>query len=124
MREEDRNELACVPVQEEPEKVTSGPVRIRRVGSVTFGLMLICYGVMFLVHIFVPNMTYSVIFRCWPLVFILLGVEILAENRGCKTDRDKIVYDFPAVLMLGIMLLFAMCMAVMDYAMEGGTIMW
>lgn len=118
MAEEDRKEIVCVPVQEAPEKVISGPARIRRVGSVTFGLTLICYGVMFLIHIFVPNMTYSVIFRCWPLVFILLGVEVLAENKGCKTDRDKIVYDFPAILMLGIMLLFAMCMAVMDYAME------
>ena len=27
-------------------------VQIRRVGSITFGITLVCYGILFLVHIF------------------------------------------------------------------------
>ena len=92
-------------------------IQTRRVGSVTFGIALVCYGILFLVHIFVPMVKYSFIFRCWPMIFILLGSEILVENHKCRTKEWKMVYDFPAVLMLGIMLLFAMVMAVFDFEM-------
>lgn len=93
---------------------------VRRIGSVTFGITLLCYGVLFLIHIFVPMLKYQYIFRCWPVIFILLGCEILVENRIAKTRDCKIVYDFAAVLMLGIMLLFAMIMAVIDFEIAYG----
>lgn len=96
-------------------------IQTRRVGSVTFGITLICYGVLFLVHIFVPVLRYSIIFRCWPVIFILLGVEILVENRKCRSGEWKMVYDFPAVVMLGILLLFAMMMAVVDFELAYQT---
>lgn len=92
-------------------------LQTRRVGSMTFGVTLVCYGLLFLVHIFVPVVRYSFIFRCWPIVFILLGSEILVENHKCRTKEWKMVYDFPAVIMLGVMLLFAMIMAVFDFEM-------
>ena len=96
--------------------------QIRRVGSMTFGLALICYGILFLVHIFVPVLGYNIIFRCWPVIFILLGIEILVENYKCRAQEWKLVYDFAAILMRGALLLFAMVMAVLDYAMLHGTI--
>ncbi len=91
--------------------------RTRRVGSVTFGITLVCYGILFLIHIFLPTLRYYMIFRCWPVIFILLGGEILVENRKCNTQEWKMVYDFAAILMLGIMLLFAMIMAIFDFEM-------
>lgn len=97
-------------------------VRVRRVGSLTFGIALVCYGILFLIRIFMPVLPYRFIFRCWPVIFILLGVEILAENHRCRQEQWKMVYDFPAVLMLGVMLLFAMVMALIEYAMAYGTI--
>lgn len=97
------------------EEVKNIPAR--RVGTVTFGITLVCYGILFLVHIFVPMVRYSFIFRCWPVVFILLGAEILVESHKCKSGEWKMVYDFPAVIMLGIMLLFAMVMAAIDFEM-------
>lgn len=92
-------------------------VQTRRVGSVTFGITLICYGILFMVHTFVPMVRYSFIFRCWPAIFILLGGEILVESHKCRTKEWKMVYDFPAVIMLAVMLLFAMVMAVFDFEM-------
>lgn len=96
-------------------------IRTRRVGSVTFGLTLICFGAMFLIHIVVPELCYGFIFRLWPIVFILLGIEILVENHRSGQDGYKFVYDFPAVIMLVLMLFFAMMLAAVDYAvMHGG----
>ena len=69
-----------------------------------------------------PVLGYNIIFRCWPVIFILLGIEILVENYKCRAQEWKMVYDFAAILMLGAMLLFAMVMAVLDYAMLHGTI--
>ena len=94
--------------------------QVRRVGSVTFGITLLCYGVLFLIHTFVPMLKYQYIFRCWPIIFILLGCEILVENHKAKAQDCKVVYDFPAVLMLGIMLLFAMIMAIIDFEFAYG----
>lgn len=108
----------------QPEQQRTGTVKVRRVGSVTLGLTLICYGILFLLHIFMPELEYSAIFRLWPVVFILLGGEILIENHADRRgDKYRFVYDFPAVLMLGAMLFFAMVMAVVDLAMaHGGNI--
>lgn len=95
-----------------------GTLRTRRVGSVTFGLTLIIFGVLFLVHIVVPTLYYEVIFQFWPVVFVLLGVEILVENHKSSAEKCKFVYDFPAILMLVIMLLFAMMMAAAEFSLH------
>lgn len=92
------------------------PQRTRRVGSVTFGLTLILFGVLFLVNIILPTLHYEVIFRLWPVVFIFLGIEILVENHRSNEEKCRFVYDFPAIVMLALMLLFAMMMAAVDYA--------
>ena len=94
--------------------------QVRRVGSVTFGITLLCYGVLFLIHVFMPMLKYQYIFRCWPIIFILLGCEILMENHKAKARDCRVVYDFAAVVMLGILLLFAMIMAVIDFEIAYG----
>ncbi len=104
------------------EKDNGRTVRTRRVGTVTFGLTLICFGVMFLIHIVVPALRYDIIFRLWPFVFILLGTEILVENHKSGAEY-KFVYDFPAVIMLVLVLLFAMMLAAVDYAVTHGGVL-
>ena len=75
-------------------------MRPRRVGSVTFGLTLVLFGVLFLIHIVVPTLHYEMIFQFWPVVFVLLGVEILVENHKSNAEQCRFVYDFPAILSL------------------------
>lgn len=99
-------------------------VKTRRVGSVTFGLTLIVFGVLFLIHMAAPSLNYEMIFNCWPVVFIILGVEILTENRKSNAPGYKFVYDFPAILMLVLMLFFAMMMAVVEYAIQYQRMWW
>lgn len=96
--------------------------RTHRVGTVTCGLVLILYGVLFLLHMAVPALNYEIILRLWPVTLIILGVEILLSSMGKNQEKQKFVYDFPAVLIIMMMLFFAMIMAVMDYAMRNGGI--
>jgi len=96
----------------------TGGLRIRRVGSVTFGLTLVLFGVLFLLHIVVPWLHYEFIFQFWPVVFVLLGIEILVENHRSGAESCRFIYDFPAILMLVILLLFAMIMAAAEFSMQ------
>lgn len=118
MEAQEKLEKDAMPVRESVE------LRTRRVGSVTFGLTLILFGVLFLIHIVEPSLNYEVIFNLWPVVFVLLGIEILIENHRSNTGQYKFIYDFPAILMLIMMLLFAMVMAVVDYSMHYPDIWW
>lgn len=102
----------------------TGVIRTRRVGSVSFGLTLIVFGVLFLVHMAVPALDYDAIFRCWPVVFVFLGMEILVENHKSNAAGYRFVYDFPAVLMMFLLLFFAMMLAVVDCAIQYESMWW
>ena len=45
-------------------------MRQRRVGAITLGSVLILYGALFLLHIFIDGISYCMIFRMWPVVFL------------------------------------------------------
>lgn len=108
-------------------------IRIRRVGSVTFGIILILTGGLFLLHLAVPTLNYYMIYRFWPVILILLGLEVLAgarqktyevlDDAGKVTEQNKVVYDIPAILMMMALTGFAMCMAAVDwiYQISGGA---
>ena len=85
---------------------------------------MILFGVLFLVNMLLPMLHYEVIFRLWPVVFIFLGIEILVENHRSNTEKCRFVYDFPAIVMLALMLLFAMLMAAVDYAFTYQNLYW
>lgn len=90
-------------------------VRVRRVGTATFGGMLVIFGLLFLIHMFFPALTYLWIFRLWPLLFIALGVEILFS---AFKREERLVYDGVAMILLAFLTFFAMGMAVADLAIQ------
>lgn len=106
-------------------------IQVRRVGSVTFGIILILTGGLFLLHMAFPALNYYAIYRFWPVVLIILGIEVLSGARqktyevldaaGKVTEQSKVVYDIPAILMMLVVLGFTVCMAVVDwiYQMSG-----
>lgn len=89
-------------------------VRTHRVGSITAGLSMIVFGVLFILHLFIGSLDYTLIFRLWPLMIIGLGLELLISNYKSET----VVYDKPAVTLLFITTLFAMSMAGADILMQ------
>jgi len=84
--------------------------RSHRVGSVTAGLSMIGFGIMFLLHLFFDLVDYRMMFSLWPVMLILLGMELLLSN----FSKRKIVYDKAAVFLLIVMTIFTMGMAVAD----------
>lgn len=95
--------------------------RSHRVGSVTAGLSMVGFGVMFLLHLFFDLVDYQMMFSLWPVILILLGLELLVSNLSSK----KIVYDKAAVFLLITMTIFTIGMAVVDECFRWAEIyMW
>lgn len=92
----------------------------RRVGTVTLGGVLILYGIVFLLHTFVEGLSYYLIFQMWPVIFIVLGIEVLFAAFRWKEQEFK--YDFAAILIICTLLVFAMGMAGMDWMYTHGYI--
>lgn len=88
----------------------------RRVGTFTLGVTLVFFGVLFLLHVFLKNLDYVLIFHMWPLILIFLGVEILIATLTKKEDTFK--YDFGALIIIFSLAVFAMGMAGFDVLIQ------
>lgn len=99
-------------------------IKTHRVGTLTFGGMLVIFGALFLLHVFIPALNYSLIFRLWPFIFIFLGIEILVGNcRASKWEQREdrtleFVYDKTAIFLIICLSFFAMIMAAVDYCLQ------
>jgi len=91
-------------------------VRTHRVGTLTAGLSMIVFGVLFLLHLLIGTMSYTVIFSLWPLILIGLGIELFLSG----FSKERIVYDKASVFLLIMMALFAMLMAFVDVCIKAG----
>lgn len=74
--------------------------------------MLIVFGLLFLLRIFLSTISYEIIFSLWPIIFIFLGIEILIAN--FKIKGEKLIYDKTAFALIIILSFFAMGMAVTE----------
>lgn len=94
----------------------------RRVGTFTLGICLVVFGVLFLLHLFINNIDYLLIFHLWPVVLILLGGEILFY--AVKSPDKHYRYDFAAVLIIFLLVCFAMGMAGVDWIITNAPKDW
>lgn len=95
-------------------------IRVRRVGQVTFGVVLLLVGGVFLLINFFPQAEWYQILRLWPIVLIFLGIEVLLGSRkkswevlnasGQIMEQSKVVYDVPAMILTAFLTVFAMLM--------------
>ncbi|MFO7160886.1 MAG: DUF5668 domain-containing protein [[Clostridium] cellulosi] len=90
--------------------------KVRRVGTFTAGIVLVVFGVMFLLHTFFPFFDYNFIFSLWPVILILLGFEIIISY--VINDENKLRYDAGAIALTIILGIFAMTMGGMQYVLE------
>ncbi|HWT73403.1 MAG TPA: DUF5668 domain-containing protein [Mobilitalea sp.] len=90
--------------------------KTHRVGTITLGGMLISFGVLFLLRIFITTLSYSIIFKLWPIIFIFLGIEILAAN--FRQKETTLIYDKTAFALIIVLSFFAMGMSVIDFIMS------
>lgn len=94
-------------------------MRERRVGSITCGILMIVFGILFLVHMFYPPLSLGTIMKLWPLVLVALGVEMIAANRKQEEDTEEILkYDKGAVFLVFLLACFAAGMGLLEYFMD------
>lgn len=86
---------------------------MNRIGTLTAGIVLIGVGLIFLLRLIYPSINYSVIVSAWPVVLVLLGIEIIVAY---VINKDEIMkYDFAAIVILIMLSIFAMGMGCMEY---------
>ncbi len=88
--------------------------RTHRVGSITVGLCMILFGVLFFLHTVLGYLNYSLIFSLWPVIFISMGVELLLAN----FTKGKLIFDKGAVVILILMTFLAVGLACVDVGMD------
>lgn len=85
-------------------------VKVRRVGTVSIGLCMVVFGVMFLLCSVFEIIAYETVFALWPVIFITLGMELLVFS----FFKGKLTYDKGSVFIMILMMLLAAGMAVVD----------
>lgn len=88
-------------------------IKGRRVGTFTTGIVLVVFGIMFLLRLIYPNFNYLIIASMWPIIFVLLGIEIIVTYLTSKEETIK--YDFGAIVLILMLSTFAMGMGCMEY---------
>lgn len=88
----------------------------RRVGTFTAGVTLIAFGVLFLLHTVNAQLDYQFIFKLWPIILILLGIEIIIAY--IVNREDKIRYDSGAIAIIIILAFFVMGMGTAQFIIE------
>ncbi len=71
-----------------------------RVGTFSMGLLLLCTGIGLLYAQFQPAPVVSSILQWWPVIFIILGVEVLFQSYLMKDKESKIKYDFFSIFII------------------------
>ena len=89
-------------------------IRVHRVGTITTGLSMIVFGILFLLHSFGYIMNYQMIFQFWPIMLIGLGMELLLAS----CIKRKFVYDKGAIVLLIVMTFFVIGMATVDVCLD------
>lgn len=89
--------------------------RTHRVGSITFGVLLVLFGSLFLLHVFVPALQYTMISAMALLLSFLLEVLVSSRKEG-----TTYTYDGMAIFLTMLLTFFACVMAFLEYGMEQG----
>jgi hypothetical protein len=75
-------------------------MKIKRVGTLTFGASLISLGILIFISQISDIYTLDLALKLWPLVLILLGVEILWYRFMTKDDDVVIKYDILSIFLV------------------------
>lgn len=71
-----------------------------RVGNLSSGIMFIILGVVLLASLLKGPVVTEYIFKFWPVVLIILGIEIIAYVYFSKDDNSKVKYDVLSMFMI------------------------
>ncbi len=81
-------------------------IRIKRVGNISMGLVLIAFGVILFLSQFSGISVLKTASGVWPLILILLGIEILWCRYASKDENTAIKYDLFSIFTVLVILMF------------------
>lgn len=84
-------------------------MKIHKVGTVTLGATFVVAGILFLAQAVFSLITYDIISKIWPIIFIVLGIEILIADR--QAGETVCTYDKTAIILLFFLTLFLIFLA-------------
>lgn len=87
----------------------------RRVGTYTFGIMLIIIGISIIVMTFTNFDFLRYLLMLWPIVLIGLGIEVLYLN---SKSNIKIKIDFVSIILMGVVLFFTAIFSIGNYCVN------
>lgn len=70
-----------------------------RVGSITLGLTLILIGVTFIFGNIYDFTMVGIIIKWWPVLLIMLGVEILISGYSFEKSSEKLKFDGVSIVL-------------------------
>ena len=91
-------------------------MKTHKVGSITFGSILIILGLVLILQAFVPSLNYETILNFWPASLIVLGLEVLIAN--FRSEKVQFIYDGWSIFFLFSALGFTMCMGILTEIMK------
>ena len=88
------------------EKTDAASRPCRRVGTFTFGMVLVVSGLAMLVSMLCPQLEFTWLLQLSPLALISLGVETLLAARG----SERVKYDWVGMLLCFLLTCTALCL--------------
>ncbi len=92
----------------------SAAVKPRRVGTISIGVSMVTFGMMFLLCSVFEILSYETVFALWPVIIIAYGLELLVFS----FFKGKLLYDKGAVFIMILLMVFAAGMAGVDVFFE------
>jgi len=88
-------------------------MRTWRVGTLSMGITLLIMGLGLLYAQINEKLVLDLAAKWWPLIFILLGAEVLLQSWQAKKNDTRIAYDVLGVFVIMILLCFGLTMEAM-----------
>lgn len=79
-------------------------MKIKRVGTFSMGIVLIAFGVIIFLSQISMFSALSTVLKTWPVILILMGIEILYYRYLSKDDSVVIKYDMFSIFVIFIIL--------------------
>lgn len=81
-----------------------------RVGTLSMGLLLVFTGITLLLSHFYLPAAIDLSLKWWPVVFILLGIEVLAQIYFRKSEPSYLKYDIFSIIIILFIVFAGLCL--------------
>lgn len=80
-------------------------MKIKRVGTISMGVVLIAFGVILFLSQINKFSALNIVLKIWPVILILIGLEVLWYRYISKDEGVVIKYDFFSIFIIFIILI-------------------